>query len=98
MTMLKISDFAKIGQVAMSAWRYYDEIGLLRPAHVDSSTGYRFYEIDQLSRLHRILALKEVGLDLTQIVQILDQEVSSETIQKMLRIKRSELHQHLREE
>jgi len=97
-TMLKISDFAKIGQVAMSALRYYDEIGLLQPVYVDPSTGYRFYELDQLSRLHRILALKDVGLDLTQIIQILDQEISSETIQKMLRVKQAELQQRIEEE
>jgi DNA-binding transcriptional MerR regulator len=96
--MLRISDFARIGQVSISALRYYDEIELLQPVHVDEETGYRFYEVDQLSRLHRILALKEVGFELAQIIQILDQEISSETIQKMLRVKRAELQRHIQEE
>lgn len=96
--MLKIRDFARIGQVSMSALRYYDEIGLLQPVRVDPETGYRFYELDQLGRLHRILALKEVGFELAQIIQILDQDVSSETIQKMLRAKRAELRRHIQEE
>ncbi len=96
--MLKISDFAKIGQVSMSALRYYDEIGLLQPVSVDPSTGYRYYKLDQLSRLHRILALKDVGLGLTQIIQILDSEVSPETLEKMLRARRTELRRHIQEE
>lgn len=96
--MLKISDFARIGQVAISLLRYYDEIGLFQPAYVDPQTGYRFYELDQLTRLHRILALKEIGLDLTQIVQILDQDISPEAIQKMLRVKQAELQRRVREE
>ncbi|MBA2679185.1 MAG: MerR family transcriptional regulator [Ktedonobacteraceae bacterium] len=83
--MLRISDFARIGQVSMSALRYYDEIGLLSPVHVDEETSYRYYELDQLSRLHRILALKEVGFELAQIIQILDQEISPETIHTNLR-------------
>jgi DNA-binding transcriptional MerR regulator len=96
--MLRISDFARIGQVSMSALRYYDEIGLLQPVRVDEETGYRYYELDQLSRLHRILALKEVGFELAQIIQILDQEISPETIEKMLRVKRAELQRHIQEE
>jgi DNA-binding transcriptional MerR regulator len=40
----------------------------------------------------------EVGFELAQIIQILDQEVSSETIQKMLRARRAELRRHIQEE
>src|SRR5579883_164122 len=96
--MLKIRDFARIGQVSMSALRYYDEIGLLQPVQVDPENGYRYYELAQLSRLHRILALKEAGFGLTQIIQILDQEISPEKIEKMLRVKRAELQRHIQEE
>ena len=48
----------------MTTLRYYDEIGLLKPIHVDLETGYRFYTMDQLPHLHRILAFKELGLGL----------------------------------
>ncbi len=41
--------------------RFYDQLGLLRPAHVDQQTGYRYYTIRQLPRLNSILALKELG-------------------------------------
>ena len=38
--MLKIRDFAKLAEVSMTTLRYYDEIGLLKPIHVDPATGF----------------------------------------------------------
>src|SRR6266700_82528 len=96
--MLKIHDFARLGEVSTTTLRYYDEIGLLIPASVDPQTGYRFYTINQLSHLHRILALKELGLGLAQITQILHEEVSPEELQGMLRLKQAELQQRIRAE
>ena len=96
--MLKIRDFAKLAEVSMTTLRYYDEIGLLKPIRVDPENGYRFYTMDQLPFLHRILALKELGLGLTQIAQILDEGVSSEALQGMLRLRQAQLQQHVQAE
>ncbi len=96
--MLKIRDFAKLAEVSMTTLRYYDEIGLLKPIHVDPETGYRFYTMDQLPHLHRILAFKELGLGLTQIVEILDEGVSPEALQGMLRFRQAQLQQHMQTE
>ncbi len=96
--MLKIRDFAKLAEVSMTTLRYYDEIGLLKPIFVDPETGYRFYTMDQLPYLHRILAFKELGLGLTQIVKILDEGISPEALQGMLRLKQAQLQQHLETE
>ena len=68
--MLKIGDFARLSQVSVVALRHYDEIGLLRPVKVDPFTGYRYYSTDQLPRLNRILALKDLGFSLEQIAAI----------------------------
>ena len=95
--MLKIGDFSKLSLVSVKALRYYDERGLLKPARVDPSTGYRFYSVSQLSRLNRILALKDLGLDLSQIAQLLDLELTPDQIRGMLRLKQVELHQQLAE-
>lgn len=62
--MFKIGDFAKMTQVSVKALRYYDDIGLFRPAHIDTFTEYRYYSADQLPRLNRIIALKDLGLSL----------------------------------
>ncbi|GAC1632593.1 MAG: MerR family transcriptional regulator [Ktedonobacteraceae bacterium] len=96
--MLKIRDFARLGEVSMTTLRYYDEIGLLKPIHVDPETGYRFYTIDQLPHLHRILAFKELGLELTQIIDLLNENVSPEAFQGMLRFRQAQLQQHMQAE
>ena len=54
--MFKIGEFSKFSQVTVKTLRYYDQIGLLKPAEIDRFTGYRYYSASQLPRLHRILA------------------------------------------
>src|SRR3954470_13796017 len=94
---LKIGEFARIGQVSVSAMRYYDEVGLLRPVEVDRWTGYRYYAFDQLGMLNRLLALKDLGLSLEQIRQLLGEELPGEQIKGMLRLKRAELQAQAQE-
>jgi len=96
--MFKIGDFSKLSLVSVKALRYYDELGLLRPARVDEFTGYRYYSASQLGRLHRILALKDMGLSLVQIAQLLEQELTPDQIRGMLRLKQVELRQQIEEE
>jgi DNA-binding transcriptional MerR regulator len=95
--MLKIGEFAHLGQVTVRTLRYYDEIGLLSPAHVDPWTGYRYYLQDQLSRLHRILTLKDLGLSLEQIGPLLDDDLPPAEVRGMLRLKEAELTNQMRE-
>jgi MerR family transcriptional regulator, thiopeptide resistance regulator len=52
--------------------RHYDSVGLLRPAYVGSN-GYRYYERDQLLRLQEILLLRELGLGLDAVAEVLDE-------------------------
>ncbi len=49
--MFRIGEFSKLAQVTVKALRLYDERGLLVPARVDRSSGYRFYSAAQLPRL-----------------------------------------------
>ncbi|HLG75077.1 MAG TPA: MerR family transcriptional regulator [Ktedonobacteraceae bacterium] len=93
--MMKIGDFSKLSQVSIKTLRYYDEVGLLKPSTIDDETGYRFYAVDQLSRLNRILALKDLGFSLQQIGQVLNEGVSSEQLQGMLRLKQAEVQQQI---
>jgi DNA-binding transcriptional MerR regulator len=59
--MLNIGEFARLGQVSPRMLRYYDRFGLLVPDRVDPDTGYRSYGVGQLVRLHRLLALRDLG-------------------------------------
>ncbi|MBZ0321397.1 MAG: MerR family transcriptional regulator [Anaerolineae bacterium] len=96
--MYRIGEFSKIAQVPGSVLRYYDQIGLLKPAHIDQWTGYRYYSAKQLPRLHRILALKELGLSLDQITRLVDEEVSAAEVRGMLMLKKAQVEQTLHEE
>jgi DNA-binding transcriptional MerR regulator len=96
--MLKIGDFSKLSRVSVIALRYYDELGLLKPTQVDRFTGYRYYSLDQLPRLNRILALKDLGFSLEETVRLLDDTLSPEQMRALLRAKQAEIKQRVAEE
>ena len=95
--MIKIGEFSKLVQVPVATLRYYDQLGLLKPVEVDPWSGYRFYSVGQLPRLHRILALKGLGFTLEQIGAVLDEGLTPEQIRGMLRLRHAQLSQHLAE-
>ena len=68
--MFKISEFARLSGTTAIQLRHYDEIGLFRPVWVDPNSGYRFYTPAQLAELHRIIALRDVGLPLREITSL----------------------------
>jgi DNA-binding transcriptional MerR regulator len=96
--MLRIGDFARVGQVSVKTLHHYSDIGLLQPASVDPWTGYRYYTLDQLPRLHRILALKDLGFALDEIASLLDQPQASDAIRPLLNRKQLELRRRVQEE
>ncbi|ROQ33967.1 DNA-binding transcriptional MerR regulator [Streptomyces sp. PanSC19] len=89
--MFTIGDFARHGRVSVRMLRHYDAIGLLRPAHVDPHSGYRFYSADQLAQLNRVIALKDLGFTLEQVGTILRDELGAEELRGMLRLRQAEL-------
>ena len=96
--MIRIGDFSKLSHVTIKALRFYDEMGLLAPVKVDPFTGYRFYEFDQLPRLHRILALKDLGFSLEEIGQLLGDNLTPEQMRGMLKLRQAEIRQKVDEE
>jgi DNA-binding transcriptional MerR regulator len=66
-----IAQVAQMSGVTSRTLRHYDEIGLLPPARVGGN-GYRYYEEDQLLRLQQVLVLRELGLGLTAIKEIVE--------------------------
>jgi DNA-binding transcriptional MerR regulator len=96
--MLKISEFSHLAHISGRMLRYYDERGLLRPAYVDPSTGYRYYTLEQLPRFHRLQALKDLGFTLEQITPLLDQDLSPAELRGMLLLKQAEVQQHIQME
>lgn len=69
--MFRIGEFSKLTQVSIRMLRYYDENGLLKPAHIDKFTGYRLYSVDQIPMLHRIIFLRDSGFQVSEIATAL---------------------------
>lgn len=96
--MFKIGEFSKLSRVSVRMLRHYDQLGLLKPVQTDSFTNYRYYRADQLPRLNRILALRDLGFSLEQIAGMLDEELSSEQMLGMFKLKRAEIEQQMQHE
>jgi DNA-binding transcriptional MerR regulator len=66
-----IQDIARLSGTTSRTLRHYDDIGLLKPSRVGHN-GYRYYDEDALARLQRILLLRELGLGLPAIADVLE--------------------------
>lgn len=67
-TILKL---AKMAGVSTRTLRYYDEVGILQPARINSS-GYRIYGSKEVDRLQQILFYRELDFSIDKIKEILD--------------------------
>lgn len=73
-TVLKL---ARIAGISTRALRYYDEIGILKPARINTS-GYRIYGEKEVNRLQQIMLYRELGLNLDTIKEIVTKEAFDE--------------------
>lgn len=83
--MFRIGEFSRISRVTIDTLRHYDALDLLKPAHVDPATGYRYYTARQLQPLNQIIALKEVGFSLEEIARILHDQPTPDELRGMLK-------------
>lgn len=70
--LLTIGAFARAVGLTASALRHYDECGLLRPAEVDDSTGYRYYTPDLARRAALVAGMREAGVPIETMRAVLD--------------------------
>jgi DNA-binding transcriptional MerR regulator len=92
--MYKIGLFSKMNRVTVKTLRYYDEIGLLKPAYIDDFTSYRYYTTDQLPVLHQILTLRQMGFTIEEITDIR----KGLSLEKLLYNKKEQLLQTIAED
>lgn len=83
----KIGLFAQMNKVTIKTLRHYDEMGLLKPARIDESNGYRYYTSAQLPVLHQIIALRQIGMTLDEIAKV----QKGMSVEDLLMRKRAEL-------
>jgi effector-binding domain-containing protein len=94
--LLPIGRFAKATRLSVKALRHYDELGLLRPAFVDPSSGYRYYRPAQANQAEAIRILRSVDMPLEEIAALLA-EAGGEPVAKRLRLHRERLEARLDE-
>ena len=94
--MFRIGEFSRLTQVSIRMLRYYDQVGLLTPAVVDRWTGHRFYSVEQLSRLQKILYFRDSGLTVGEISLAL--ATDRQSLLAQLEKKRMEIEAAIRNE
>lgn len=92
--LVPIGRFSKMTRLSVKALRHYDELGLLTPAVVDPSSGYRYYTYSQANRAEAIRILRGLDLPLDDVRELLastDPEIAG----KLLRMHRERLEERL---
>ncbi|SHO45642.1 MerR family transcriptional regulator [Anaerocolumna xylanovorans] len=95
--MFRIGEFSKLTQVSIRMLRYYDETGLLSPAVIDECTNYRLYSAEQILALNKIIFLRDLGFNVSEIAVILNQW-NNEFIINQLENKRLEIENTIKTE
>jgi DNA-binding transcriptional MerR regulator len=88
--LLKIKEFADFSDISVRALHLYDRLGLLAPAQVDSSNGYRYYDSEQMKELNTIISFKKLGFSLADIKDLKADSYSKEAVIKKLQEKKAE--------
>lgn len=78
--MLRIGEFSKLAKVSIKTLRYYDKIGLLKPAMIDSATQYRYYTLEQLETIRLISMYKDAGLSNEAISKLIHKKDHERTL------------------
>ncbi len=94
--MFKIGEFSRLSRVSVRMLRHYDQLGLLTPSQTDPFTGYRYYSAEQLPRLNRIIALRDLGFSLEQIAGMLEDDLTTDQLLGMLKLKRAEVEAQMK--
>lgn len=94
--LLPIGQMAKLNHITIATLRLYDDMGLLSPRYKDPQTGYRYYDIAQNARLDMIAYMKELGMSLAEIADVLRKEDIT-LIESILIEKNEQMHRQMRE-
>jgi DNA-binding transcriptional MerR regulator len=95
MSTWKVGELARRTGLTVRTLHHYDRIGLLCPSG-RSAAGYRLYDVTDVARLHRIVALRQLGLSLEQVRQTL--AGSGWTLERVLRAQLQRLRGHMEAE
>lgn len=78
-----ISEFAKLRNININSLRYYEKLGLLKPAYIDENNGYRYYSVEQVFLLNKIILCIQLGIPLKEMIEFFDENGNLQS-QKLL--------------
>ena len=78
-----IGEVSKLIGISSQTLRYYDKIGVVKPAFVNEATGYRRYTYDQINYIDRIKYLQDFGLSLDEIRSSLESNSVDDLVEKL---------------
>ncbi|MBE7150050.1 MerR family DNA-binding transcriptional regulator [Bacillus mycoides] len=93
--IFSIGEVAKIKDITIKALRYYHKMGILIPKHIDESTGYRYYAIDQFIHIDIIKSCRELNTSIVELQEIF-KECNTDKLLQFLQLKRDEAEEHIR--
>jgi DNA-binding transcriptional MerR regulator len=93
--IFSIGEVAKIKDITIKALRYYHKMGILIPKHIDESTGYRYYSIDQFIHIDIIKSCRELNTSIVELQEIF-KECDMDKLLQFLQLKRDEAEEHIR--
>ncbi|WP_037282935.1 MerR family transcriptional regulator [Saccharibacillus sacchari] len=70
---LSIREFAQLMGVSVHQVRYFEEKGLLLPAHIEAN-GYRRYGVDEIYRLSHVLLLRNLNIPVAEVGKVFDED------------------------
>lgn len=91
---LSIGQMAKLNHISEQTLRLYDKMNLLKPIHINTETGYRYYSIGQSATLDMIQYYKEIGIPLREIHERLN-AVNLNTMSALLQDRYSYIEKEL---
>ncbi|HDR6309358.1 TPA: MerR family DNA-binding transcriptional regulator [Bacillus cereus] len=93
--LFSIGEVAKIKDITIKALRYYHKMGILIPKHVEESTGYRYYSIDQFIHIDIIKSCRELNTSIVELQEIF-KECNTDKLLRFLQVKREEAEEHIK--
>ena len=70
--LVSIGDFSRMTHLSVKALRHYHDVGLLEPAEIDTSSGYRFYDPDQIGLAQVIRRFRDLGMPIDEVKSMLE--------------------------
>ena len=92
-----IGEMSKLHNISIQTLRYYDKIGLLKPAYINEKNNYRYYTIDQFIVVDMIKHCKLMGLSLDEIKDLIGTDITPESIYKILEKQEESIERKIRE-